>query len=135
MDLHPTVLGIPLSGQSYKEKSGRSVAEPYEYEKLFPLDDLAFLKSRVREIYHSLGVQELRDLANEYVPTKELRSLLDTDSGTFELMSSRFCDVVDFAHQSHVDYRRNLFNTYREQGYRRGLAELARLLLKVLKLR
>lgn len=132
MDLQPTVLGIPFTGQSYKEKMANDVGQPYNYAILFSQDDLSYLEENIRRIYDFVGIEALSDIADGYNPSPEFRNMIEVDSKTFDVLLGRFAETASFVYSYRINLRRNLIDYMRRAEFRKDLLRGVQFLLKSL---
>ncbi|MCH7655862.1 MAG: hypothetical protein IIC95_07745 [Chloroflexi bacterium] len=125
-DMRPTVLGLPLQGQSYKERRGGGVAERYDYASRFSPDDLAGLERGRERIYRFLGISSLAEVASGYQPSAGFQELVDLSPEVFEGLLRSAGDTFTFAVSEHLDFDRNALRHVRQLG----LSGLARRLAR-----
>ena len=132
-ELKPTVLGIPLTGQSYRERRGQTVAGSYNYESAFSSEELSYLKSNVERIYSGLGIQRLPDLSPG-TASLEL-PFLQLDDDTFDVFIRAFGNSVSFAASYNVNIDSNVVANLRQQRLfsPRGLVKQLKLVAKALR--
>ena len=124
--MRPTVLGLPLQGQSYKERRGGGVAERYDYASRFSPDDLAGLERGRERIYRFLGISSLAEIASGYQPSAGFQELVDLSPEVFEGLLRSAGDTFTFAVSEHLDFDRNALRHVRQLGLTGLARRLAR---------
>lgn len=102
-ELCPTVLGIPLRGQSYKEKDGLDLRKPYDYSESFTEEELDSLQTEVRRVYDYLGVDGFDALIEYRRPSAGFQELVEMSAPGFDWMLRRFGEAVDFGASVNLD--------------------------------
>lgn len=117
--LAPSLAGIPLRGQSYKEKAGGAVKKEYDYAAMFGAANLAWMTQRTRDIYRRLGIDTLNGLVGYRQADAAFAPIADLEAEAFDTLQRCADDCLKFANSYSNNFYRNVAAACRREGMAR----------------
>jgi len=115
--LRPTVLGLDMANQSYKERQGISAVDKvYDHESLIGPEGVGYIKENLQRVLTFLGVDALEELMALDAPKGEFSKLMAVDGTVMSLFLNSFGEALYFPQSYSLNFVGNMKRILRNKG-------------------